>query len=71
MAEALTEGNGELFVINVDHISQLKACVNLKKKTSTSNASKFSSQAQISFIYVVFVSTTCIGPSLGGRAILS
>ena len=25
----LTEGDGELFIINVDHISQLKACVNL------------------------------------------
>ena len=31
MVEALTEGDGELFVVNVDHISQLKACVNLKK----------------------------------------
>ena len=35
MVEALTEGDGELFVVNVDHISQLKACVNLKKNNFT------------------------------------
>ena len=37
MLEALTECDGELFVVNVDHISQLKACVNLKK-TSVPNS---------------------------------
>ena len=39
MVEALTEGDGELFVVNVDYISQLKACVNLES-TNLSKLSK-------------------------------
>ena len=42
MVEELTEGDGELFVVNVDHISQLKAGLNLKTPLSNPNASKFS-----------------------------
>ena len=44
MVEELTEGDGELFVVNVDHISQLKAGLNLKTPISNPNASKFSKQ---------------------------
>ena len=42
MVEALTEGDGELFVVNVDHISQLKACVNLNISTISLNDPKIS-----------------------------
>ena len=62
MVEALTEGDGELFVVNVDHISQLKACVNLKKQFQPKSA-------HTKKITVFF--STFIGPSFGGRAILS
>ena len=62
--EALTEGDGELFVVNVDHISQLKACLNLKNTNFKSkcikifnnknNSSKFSTQVQI-IIMIIFL----------------
>ena len=42
MVEELTEGDGELFVVNVDHISELKAGLNLKTPISNPNAYKFS-----------------------------
>ena len=64
MVEALTEGDGELFVVNVDHISQLKACVNLKKQFQPKSAHTKKSQY---FSPPLLVRHSAEGPSCHSR----